>query len=94
MIKTVKPPSFELGHAERSLQCEAALAPSIMNARANALAVGWTSDEISFALVNLALADFQNGEAARALEEVFNMDAYALRSPPLRIDAANRSEVE
>ena len=81
----IHPPRHSADHPDRALECAFALEPAFAKLEADAMAAGWTSDEVAIALMDLAkgallaLAENRRSQAAidvaRLLDEMRKRDA-------------------
>jgi hypothetical protein len=66
---SISPPKHSTDHPDRGIDCEFAIEPVFQQVVRDAMAAGWTGDEVSSAMIQLAL-NHLDGELADRTTQV------------------------
>jgi hypothetical protein len=66
---SISPPTHSADHSDRGIDCEFAIEPVFQQVVRDAMAAGWTGDEVSSAMIQLAL-NHLDGELADRTTQV------------------------
>jgi hypothetical protein len=65
---TIKSPKHPVDHPDRVIDCERAIEPLFQAMAVEALAIGWSEEDVSAAMLNLAVAQIKTIMADKATD--------------------------